>query len=306
MFLTCGCSSGSADAEKGIAAARAHDWDLALSCFNAALKSDPKNAEWLARRGGVYFCLDNNDQAIADCSESIRTNEQCVRAYCNRAFAYQAKGDINSALKDCKKAVEIAEATQVDLGFAHNASGIVNLSIDEIGVAFSDAQAALKTDPSNKNYQKLLSDVQDRKGELVKKLSALKTKLQVASNELGRLRGTRTGHQSDEEFDAAEAKVRAEEKAELESAQNDYLKVFNSYQKLETETAVSAGGAQSQMKLIDEKGKLDQAEIHLHDLQQGLGRQKRSLARKMELAQEKMVDALTRQINDISQELQTQ
>ena len=38
--------------EKGIVAARAN-WDLAISCFSAALKSDPENAEWLARRGGA-------------------------------------------------------------------------------------------------------------------------------------------------------------------------------------------------------------------------------------------------------------
>ncbi len=307
LSFTCGCSNGSNEAEKGIAAARADDWDLALSCFNAALKSDPKNAEWLARRGGIYICLNKKDEAIADCSEAIRADDHCIRAYCNRALAYQAKGDPEAALNDCKKAVQIAEATHVSLSLAHYVSGAIYLSLDEVSAALADAQAAVKAEPSDKGNQKLVVEVQERKAQLVKKLSELKMKRRNAVDELARLRGDRNGPQTDEEFQADEEKARAADKVALEAAKNDYLKAYENYQKLERDTAVNGGGAQERMKVIEEKGKLDQAEIHLHELQRGrpLDRQQRSLNHRMELAQEKLVDALTRQIDAISQQLRS-
>ena len=164
----------------------------------------------------------------------------------------------------------------------------------------------MKADPANKVYQQLVNDIQDRKSQLVKRLTDAEAQREKAENELARLRGSRRGPQTDEEFQAAEEKARAEEKAALEAAQNAYLDALKNHDKLQRDISENGVVVESQAKLIDAQGTIDRAEGQLHFLQNDLGpaRRMRSLYRQKELAMQKEVNAITKVIATLSQLLQ--
>ena len=87
------------------------------------------------RRGLCYFNLEKSDEAIADLSKCIELKEKLwedewsleedilahfapslVSSYCNRAIVYESLGKKDLAMDDCKKAANVLEPYQEDLG----------------------------------------------------------------------------------------------------------------------------------------------------------------------------------------------
>src|SRR5207248_2750270 len=68
---------------------------------------DPKYTNAYMRRGASYGGKGDIDRAIADASKAIEIDPDNVRAYSNRGLARGRKGDVAGAIADATKAIEI-------------------------------------------------------------------------------------------------------------------------------------------------------------------------------------------------------
>ena len=85
-------------------------------------------------------CLDQKagDVRIEACSRVIGTTPQDAAAYYNRGATYQQKGDLDSAIADFSKAIEL----KADYGAAYNARGLVHAAKGDYERALSDVTRA--------------------------------------------------------------------------------------------------------------------------------------------------------------------
>jgi tetratricopeptide (TPR) repeat protein len=102
-------SQGVALAREGDDAIRAEDYETALVRCDAALKK-PLDNSWRRfvyyNRGRAFFYRSRFDESIADFTEVIRFDSNCVtNAYASRAWSYQKKGDTQKALVDLDAAI---------------------------------------------------------------------------------------------------------------------------------------------------------------------------------------------------------
>jgi tetratricopeptide (TPR) repeat protein len=170
--------------ERGMAALQKGDNDVAITCFTAAIKSNPKNDEAYARRGAAYFAKHDCDPAIKDFGEAIRLNpnspqwhydrgvvhtekhdldraiqdySQAIRldrkfapAHFNRGNAYYEKQDFDQAIKDFTEAIRLESKTpnllQNPSNVFHN-RGAAFLAVREFDSAIDDFSKAIRLDP---------------------------------------------------------------------------------------------------------------------------------------------------------------
>src|SRR6266545_3627431 len=81
---------------RGITKEGKGDHDGAIADYSRAIELDPKLA---------IFCVDGT---IADYNRAIELDPKQPKAYINRGFAKQAKGDVDSAIADYNRALELA------------------------------------------------------------------------------------------------------------------------------------------------------------------------------------------------------
>lgn len=80
------------------------EYDLAISCFDKALKMTRKFPEAYCNRGIAYSEKSEYDQAIADLNKAIELNPEFANAYYNRAVVYLHKKEYDKAWEDVHKA----------------------------------------------------------------------------------------------------------------------------------------------------------------------------------------------------------
>jgi len=78
-----------------------------LRWLTAAIERDAKYADAYLERGAVYCLADVHSPAIADYDRAIRLRPDSAGAYANRAISKLALRDVEGALKDCGKAIEL-------------------------------------------------------------------------------------------------------------------------------------------------------------------------------------------------------
>jgi Caspase domain/TPR repeat/Tetratricopeptide repeat len=92
------------------------DDDLALADYNEAIRTDPKNVFAYTSRGNIYQKKGDNDRAIAEYNAAIRLDPRHAWAYTDRGLAYMAAGDFANARADFNFALGIPrDPTQPDL-----------------------------------------------------------------------------------------------------------------------------------------------------------------------------------------------
>src|ERR1700687_3218095 len=92
---------------RGLTWSRLNDQDRAIQDYSEAIKTDPKYALAWNNRCAVYVQKTPPDLAIQDCDEGIRLNPNYVSAYIIRASAYLSKKDNPQALADSQRAIEL-------------------------------------------------------------------------------------------------------------------------------------------------------------------------------------------------------
>ena len=83
--------------------------------------------------------MGDNDKAIGDYNQAIQMNPKFVQAYCNRGYAYKAKGEFDKALAD------FDEAIQVDPQDAHPYNDLAWLLATCPQAGFRDGKKAVAT-----------------------------------------------------------------------------------------------------------------------------------------------------------------
>ena len=94
-------------------------------------------------RAAAYVNKDENDKAIADCTEAIRLNPKDALAYGNRATARLRKGDDDKAIADCTEAIRL---NRKDASVYSNRGRYLNKGENDKAIA--DCTEAIRFDPT--------------------------------------------------------------------------------------------------------------------------------------------------------------
>ena len=93
------------------------------------------------------------DRAAADLAEAIRLNPKDAVAYADTAMIWTAKGDLDHAIDDLTRAIEIHPAPTLDVDFRHVnfyvSRGNIRLGKRDLDGAIADYGEAAKVDPRN-------------------------------------------------------------------------------------------------------------------------------------------------------------
>lgn len=95
--------------------------ESALIHFNKALKESPKHPDILSHRGVVYIHLNQKKKCLDDLKLSLLLEPDNPYRYASLAYAKDYFGDIDGAIEDYQKAVELDPEDAV----AHNNLGLL-------------------------------------------------------------------------------------------------------------------------------------------------------------------------------------
>jgi len=139
---------------RGLAYFAQEQYTQAINDFNKALELDPNNTSALQNKQLAYANrgylkknkLNDTDGAIEDYTIALTLNPDDAIVLCNRGNSLRDKGDINGALNDYNKTVELAP----DWGRGYASRGYLLLyHMGEIEKALADFNIALTIDPED-------------------------------------------------------------------------------------------------------------------------------------------------------------
>lgn len=88
--------------------ARKNDLASALQDMNQAIQIDPENFAHYLNRANILDSLGHHEHAMDDYNNSVKFNEKCVDCYYNRGVSLGQHNDIDGAVADFKKTIEMA------------------------------------------------------------------------------------------------------------------------------------------------------------------------------------------------------
>ena len=109
-------------------------YELAIECFNKAIKLKPNFALAYNNRGAVYRSQGKYDLAIEDCNKAIQLKSDYAEPYSNRGAAYRNKGDYKRAIEDYNKAIQLKPnfvQAYYNRGLAYHEKGELDLAIKD-------------------------------------------------------------------------------------------------------------------------------------------------------------------------------
>jgi tetratricopeptide (TPR) repeat protein len=127
----------------GLAALDQERYDIAIACFNARLKENPRDAFCLYSRGHAYLGKKQYDRAIADFTESLRIRPDVPACYTSRGNAHALKGDFEKALADHNEAIRLAPKD----ARVYFARGLTYRKKNDLDRAGADYTEAIRLDP---------------------------------------------------------------------------------------------------------------------------------------------------------------
>jgi len=113
-------------------------------------------------RGAAKIEKGDLDGAIADFNRKIELNPKDARAYYNRGIAKQAKGDLDGAIADFSRAIELDPKHAV----AYYNRGIAKQAKGDLDGAIADFSRAIELDPKHAVAYNNRGNAKDDKGDL--------------------------------------------------------------------------------------------------------------------------------------------
>lgn len=107
--------------QRAYEAMKAERLDEAVSLFTQALIQNPGDPDILADRGVTYLHLNNREASFADFNLALEMQPNYSFRYASRGYAKNFFGDIDGAIEDYEKAVEL----DPDDAVAHNNLGLL-------------------------------------------------------------------------------------------------------------------------------------------------------------------------------------
>jgi tetratricopeptide (TPR) repeat protein len=130
----------------GSSAARSKQYDRAISCFTAALQTNPdKNiASYIYfDRATAYSETGQLDKALSDWTAAIQLNPTNAAAYYNRAIVYGRKRQYSLAIRDATTAIEL----NPKLANAYHNRGAYYAETGDFDKAIADLSEAIQLNP---------------------------------------------------------------------------------------------------------------------------------------------------------------
>ena len=119
-------------------------WKDEFTLWNDVVYKSPKNAGPYLSRGNAYKEQGNIQQAISDFNKAIEIDPNYVDAYNNRGNVYCQQGNFTQAISDFNKAIEI----NPNFGEAYNNRGNVYYQQGNFTQAISDLSRAIGINPN--------------------------------------------------------------------------------------------------------------------------------------------------------------
>ncbi len=114
-----------------------------VSLWTDTIQKSPNSASAYLARGTAYNARGQMDLAIEDFDRCIEIEPHFVRAYNNRGIAYYTKGDFSRALEDYNKLLKL----NPKFSSAYLNRGAVYYAQGNVGKAFEDWTKAIELDP---------------------------------------------------------------------------------------------------------------------------------------------------------------
>ena len=102
-------------------ALKAQEIEKAISLYGEALKETPNHPDILSDRGVAYLHSNNKEKCFQDLNQALELQPEYSYRYACRAYAKNHFGDIDGAVLDYEKAVELDPKDAV----AHNNLGML-------------------------------------------------------------------------------------------------------------------------------------------------------------------------------------
>lgn len=112
--------------------------DRAISDFSKAISKYPKDTLLYKYRGMAYEDKGQYDRAIADFNKAISIDPKDEAAYNNRAVSYRHKGQYDRAIENCNKAIDI----NPNYALAYDNRGYTYMKLNKTSMACSDWKKA--------------------------------------------------------------------------------------------------------------------------------------------------------------------
>ncbi|MEL7331786.1 MAG: tetratricopeptide repeat protein [Cyanobacteria bacterium J06560_2] len=151
-----------------------------LDLYARALAVNPNDTGILNGRCTTYTAIGDLEKAIADCTKSIDIDPKMTDSYVNRANIYFKQDKFDLAIQDHTRAIEILreQGNEAEAASAYaNRSGVLVNTGDFEG-AFSDIDKALDLDPSAPSYYSSRGMIQSVRGNK----EAAKTDMQKSAD----------------------------------------------------------------------------------------------------------------------------
>jgi tetratricopeptide (TPR) repeat protein len=142
-------------------------WKDNLTLWNDVISKSPDKARPYINRGFAYTSLGQLDKAIEDYSKAIEINPNFTDSYYNRGLAYMNSGQPEKAMADYSKALEI----EPTYGKAYSSRGVVYFNLRQWDQAIADYSKAIDTDPKYADAYYNRGIVYNNLGQLDKAIS---------------------------------------------------------------------------------------------------------------------------------------
>lgn len=142
---------------------RNDDWKDEITFFNSTLKYHPKNARLYLNLGNTYYEKGEIEKAIEQYRKSIEMNQNYAVAYGNIGSAYLNKGDRERAEEYLVKAIELRKEYPI----AHYNLGIIYLQKGRIREAMEELEVSTEQLPQFYQAWNMLGRVRLKAGDVV-------------------------------------------------------------------------------------------------------------------------------------------
>jgi protein O-mannosyl-transferase len=179
--------------------ARNFVWKDEFTLWNDTVYKSPNKARPYNNRGNAYKTKGNIDQAISDYNKAMEVDPNLVEAYNNRGNAYQTKGNLDQAILDYNKAIEI----KPNYADAYNNRGNAYQAKGNLDQAILDCSRAIEIKPNLAKAYNNRGNAYQTKGNLDQAISDYNKAIEIDPNLVEACYNRGTAYQNKGSFDQA-------------------------------------------------------------------------------------------------------
>lgn len=148
--------------QRGFSQAMLGNFDQAIADYNEAIKIKPEKAEFFNARGLAYAEKNEYDLALKDYDQALSLEPKNGTVYFNRGTTYERKKMFAEAKADYDKSIELhADKDKFEVYYRR---AILNLNNGDVNAALEDANKAVDLEQKNPKGYKLRASVYDKMG----------------------------------------------------------------------------------------------------------------------------------------------